>query len=56
MKTDLIPRAFGNNKGDPKEWAQRLRQREQQLDRLTKAQRDMWRSALGWTEHQKEAA
>lgn len=31
---------------DPKEWAHRLRIREQQCDRLTPAQRAMWRQAL----------
>ncbi len=32
---------------DPKAWAHRLRVREQQLDRLTPAQRTMWRAAIG---------
>lgn len=31
---------------DPKEWAHRLRKREQQYERLTPAQRAMWRKAL----------
>lgn len=33
--------------GDPKEWAQSLRRREQSGERLTLAQRAMWRTALG---------
>ncbi len=31
---------------DPKAWAHRLRIREQNCDRLSKVQRDMWRAAL----------
>ena len=30
----------------PKAWAYRLKQREEEGDKLTQAQRDMWRSAL----------
>jgi hypothetical protein len=32
---------------DPKAWAYELRRRDRLGDRLTKAQRDMWRAALG---------
>jgi len=35
-----------SNSDNPKAWAWRLRAREAAGDRLTKAQRDMWRSAL----------
>ena len=31
---------------DPREWARRLQRREQQGERLTLAQREMWREAL----------
>ena len=31
---------------DPKGWAWRLKAREESGERLTKAQRDMWRAAL----------
>jgi hypothetical protein len=34
-----------NNEG-PRAWANRLRIREQQAERLSQAQRDMWRAAL----------
>jgi hypothetical protein len=33
--------------GDPKGWARKLRWREQRGERLTLAQRDAWRTALG---------
>jgi len=33
--------------GDPKAWAEALKQREEAGERLTLAQRDMWRAALG---------
>lgn len=32
---------------DPKAWAHELRDREKRGDRLTRAQRDMWRAAIG---------
>lgn len=37
--------AFGEK--DPLAWAHRLRQREMRCEKLTPAQRDMWREALG---------
>lgn len=36
----------------PKAWAYRLKQREEEGDKLTQAQRDMWRSALRYTRPQ----
>lgn len=43
-----IAKALAGKKGDegPRGWANRLRIREQQAERLTMAQRDMWRAAL----------
>lgn len=32
---------------DPLAWAHRLRQREMRCEKLTQAQRDMWREAFG---------
>lgn len=36
----------GQVSGDPKAWARKLKAREEQGDRLTAAQRSMWRTAL----------
>lgn len=45
---DAIKRAAtAQRTQDPKAWAHRLRVREDQLDRLTQAQRTMWRAAIG---------
>lgn len=41
LRTALGPRE------NPREWAHRLREREQRGERLSLAQRDMWRSVLG---------
>lgn len=44
-----LPRApdSGDKTADPKSWAHQLRRRELAGERLTKPQRDMWRSAIG---------
>ena len=38
--------SIGQVSGDPKAWARKLKAREEQGDRLTAAQRSMWRTAL----------
>lgn len=41
-----LRRALGPRE-NPREWAHRLREREQRGEQLSQAQRDMWRSVLG---------
>lgn len=43
----LVTVATLGRPSDPKAWARSLRQREESGERLTKAQRDAWRDALG---------
>lgn len=58
---EVVAKALAAVKVEPhsttREWAHRLREREQRGDRLTIAQRDMWRAALrvGSADHDSDA-